>query len=285
MADELAVFQDRIRKVWHENEWWFSVVDVVEVLTDSPSPRQYWGMLKKRMTDEGATQSLTDCLQLKMRSRDGKLYKTDAATTETILRIIQSIPSPRAEPFKQWLAAVGTERIQEAQAAPTVAELRLMANYRRLGYNDKWIMARMEKLRARSAIIFEWGARGAVENRHFARLTDTLSKGTFDITTREHRQVKGLAGKHNLQDSMTPVELALSTLSEVTAVEFHQARDSQGVNQLQEDCRDAGDIAGNARREIEQRIGKPVVSSTNYKQLQQERQRELQPGLFDQPED
>jgi DNA-damage-inducible protein D len=284
MANELAVFQDRIRKVWHEGEWWFSVVDVVEILTDSPSPRQYWGMLKKRLADEGADQPLTNCLQLKMRAADGKMRTTDAATTETLLRIIQSIPSPKAEPFKAWLAAVGTERIQE-EVAPTLSELRLMNNYRRLGYTDKWITARMEKLRSRSAIVFEWGARGAVEGRQFAQLTDTLSKGTFDITTREHRQVKGLSGKHNLQDSMTPVELALSTLAEVTATELHRQRESEGFNKLQADCQDGGKIAGDARRHFEEVSSKPVVSSVNYKQLQRERQRELQPGLFDQPED
>jgi hypothetical protein len=219
-----------------------------------------------------------------MLSSDGKHYKTDAANTETMLRIVQSIPSPKAEPFKQWLAQVGTERIQE-EVAPSLAELRLMNNYRRLGYNDEWIMARMEKLRSRSAIVFEWGARGAVENRHFAKLTDTLSKGTFDITTREHRQIKGIAGKHNLQDSMTPVELALSTLSEVAATELHQKRDSQGFYALQFDCQDAGRIAGDARRQFEAISGEPVVSPVNYKQLQRERQRELQPPLFDQAEE
>ena len=284
MADELAVFQDRIRRVWHKGEWWFSVVDVIEILTDSPSPRQYWGMLKKRLADEGAYQPLTNCLQLKMKAADGKMRTTDAATTETLLRIIQSVPSPKAEPFKAWLAAVGTERIQE-EVAPTLSELRLMNNYRKLGYTDKWITARMEKLRSRSAIVFEWGARGAVEGRQFATLTDTLSKGTFDITTREHRQVKGLSGKHNLQDSMTPVELALSTLAEAAATELHRQRESDGFNQLQADCQDGGRIAGNARREFEAISGEPVVSPVNYKQLQRERQRELQPGLFGQTED
>jgi len=284
VSNELAVFQDRIRRVWHNNEWWFSIVDVIEVLTGSPKPRQYWNNLKRRLSDEGFIQLSSKWLQLKFQASDGKHYKSDAANTETILRIIQSIPSPKAEPFKLWLAAVGTERIQE-EAVPSLAELRLMNNYRRLGYNDEWISARMEKLRSRSAIVFEWGARGAVENKHFARLTDTLSKGTFDITTREHREIKGVSGKRNLQDSMTPVELALSTLSEVTATDLHQRHDSQGFNQLQADCRIAGNIAGDARQKIEQALGEPVVSPINYKQLQHERQRELQPGLFDQPED
>jgi DNA-damage-inducible protein D len=282
MANELAVFQDRIRRVWHEGEWWFSVVDVAGVLTDSPNPRNSWSMLKRKLVDEGGSETYRNCVQLKMQAPDGKMRSTDAANTKTILRIIQSIPSPNAEPVKQWLAAVGAEKAQEQ--VPTVAELRLMANYRRQGYNDEWIAARMKKLGSRSVIVFEWGSRGATEGRQFALLTDTLSKGTFEITTREHRQVKGLSGKHNLQDSMTAVELALSTLAEVTATDFHQKNDSQGFNQLQADCHDAGEIAGDARRKIEQRNGRPVVSPINYKQLQQERRRELQPGLFDQLE-
>jgi hypothetical protein len=284
MADELAIYQDRIRRVWLDGEWWFSVVDVVGVLTDSQNANNYWSVLKHRLQEEGANETLTNCKRLKMQAPDGKMRMTDAATTETLLRIIQSIPSPKAEPFKAWLAAVGTERIQE-EVAPTLSELRLMNNYRRLGYSDKWITARMEKLRSRSAIVFEWGARGAVEGTQFAKLTDTLSKGTFDITTREHRQVKGLSGKHNLQDSMTPVELALSTLAEAAATELHRQRESEGFNQLQTDCQDGGRIAGNARREFETISGEPVVSPVNYKQLQRERQRELQPQLFDQADD
>jgi BRO family, N-terminal domain len=193
--DLLAVFHERIRRTWHENDWWFSVIDVVGILADAAVPRTYWAILKRRMQEEGSSETLSKCKQLKMQAADGKMRTTDAATTETLLRIIQSIPSPKAEPFKTWLAAVGTERIQE-EVAPTLSELRLMNNYRRLGYSDKWITARMEKLRSRSAIVFEWGARGAVEGTQFAKLTETLSKGTFDITTREHRQVKGLSGKH-----------------------------------------------------------------------------------------
>ena len=280
---ELAIFTDRIRRVWYEGEWWYAVVDVVTVLSESPSPAPYWRMLKKKLVDEGS-ESVRNLYELKMQAPDGKMRMTDSATTETLLRIIQSIPSPKAEPFKAWLAAVGAERIQE-EVAPTLSELRLMNNYRRLGYTDKWITARMEKLRSRSAVVFEWGARGAVEGRQFAKLTDTLSKGTFDITTREHRQVKGISGKHNLKDSMTPVELALSTLAEVTATELHRQRESEGFNQLQADCQVGGRIAGNARREFEAVSGEPVVSPVNYQQLQRERQRELQPRLFEQTED
>jgi hypothetical protein len=279
MADELAIYQDRIRKVWHEGEWWFSVVDVVGILSDSPNPAGYWRVLKSRLKSEGS-ESVTHCNGLKMKSLDGKMRTTDAATTETILRIIQSIPSPKAEPFKLWLAQVGTERLQE-EAELSLAEERLMKLYQKKGYTDQWIHARLEKIRARSAVTIQWGLRGAQEGREFAQLTDTLSKGTFDITTGEHRQIKGISGKHNLQDSMTAVELALSTLAEVTATAIHQERDSQGYNQLQRDCTTAGRISGNARREVEEATGKPVVTSTNYQQLQQERQQELQPPLFD----
>jgi DNA-damage-inducible protein D len=178
--------------VWHENEWWFSVVDVVAVLTDSANPRNYWAVLKFRLRDEGANQSITDCKQLKFPSRDGKHYKSDAANTETILRIVQSIPSPKAEPFKQWLAQVGTERLQE-EAELTPAEKRLRGNYRRLGYPEAWINSRLESIRTRNAVTGEWGVRGAKQGRQFAVLTDTLSKRSLDITTAEHRQIKGLS--------------------------------------------------------------------------------------------
>jgi hypothetical protein len=284
MADELAIYQDHIRKVWHEDEWWFSVVDVVGVLTDSPNPRRYWMDMKRDLAAEGFGEVYAQSVQLKMKAADGKLRTTDAANTETVLRIVQSIRSPKAEPFKRWLAKVGTERLQE-DAELTLAEERLMKLYQKKGYTDQWVHARLEKIRARSAVTIEWDLRGAKEGREFAQLTDTLSRGTFDITTGEHRQMKGISTRHNLQDSMTAVELALSTLAEVTATAIHQERDSHGYNQLQRDCSAAGRVSGNARREVEELTGKPVVSSTNYKQLQQERQRELQPGLFDQPED
>ncbi len=216
MADELAVFQDRIRKVWNKGEWWFSVVDVVEVLTDSPKPRQYWSNLKRRMHDEGFTQLSSEWLQLRMPSSDGKHYKTDAANTETLLRIIQSIPSPKAEPFKRWLARVGTERIQE-EAELTPAEKRLRARYRQLGYTDAWINRRLETIRTRDTITDEWHDRGAKPGRQYAVLTDTLSNGAFDITTAEHRQIKGLTRRDNLQDSQTILELAITGLAEATA--------------------------------------------------------------------
>lgn len=284
MADELAVFQDRIRKVWHEGQWWFSVVDVVGVLSESTNPRVYWSKLKGRLSSEGADQSLTNCQQLKFLATDGKHYKSDAANTQTILRIVQSIPSKHAEPFKQWLAKVGTERLQE-EAEFTASERRLASIYRRQGYVDSWIQDRLRNIRGRNATTEEWGSRGAKKGKEYAALTDTLSLGKFDLTTREHRQVKGLAARDNLQDSETEMELAIDTLGNAAARRAHQIRDSQGFNQLQKDCQDAGKIAGDARRQYEETFHEKVVSPINYKQLQQERQKELQPGLFDQPED
>ncbi len=281
MADELAVFQDRIRKVWYEDEWWFSLVDVVGLLSDSPTPRMYWADMKRQVHAEGFVEVLVKIQQLKMRATDGKMRTTDAANTETLLRIIQSIPSPRAEPFKQWLAKVGTERIQE-EAELTPAEKRLRARYRQLGYTDHWIGKRLEAIQRRTAVTDEWGLRGAKKGREYAVLTDTLSVGAFDITTAEHRQIKVLTRRDNLQDSETIMELAITSLADAAAITLHQKRDSQGLPALQGDCHEAGRIAGNARREFEEVSGEPVVSPVNYKQLQRERQQELQPPLFDQ---
>jgi DNA-damage-inducible protein D len=284
MANELAVFQDRIRKVWYEGEWWFSVTDVVAVLTDSPNPRNYWAVLKRRLADEGADQTVTKCHQLKMRAADGKLRTTDAATTETLLRIIQSIPSPKAEPFKQWLAKVGTERAQE-EDQPGKAEERLIQTYRRRGYTDAWISQRLKTIYTCNEVTSEWMDRGATKDKQIAALTDTLSVDSLGLTTGEHKALKDLRPRDNLRDSETIMELAITGLAEATAVTLHQKRDTQGFPALQNDCHDAGKVARDARLQVEAMTGEPVVSSTNHKQLQKERQRELQPGLFDQSED
>jgi hypothetical protein len=283
MANELAVFRDRIRKVWHEDEWWFSVVDVVEVLTDSATPRRYWAELKRKLQGEGS-EVFAHIEQLKMKAADGKLRTTDAATTQIVLRIIQSIPSPKAEPFKQWLATVGTERLQE-EAEPSLAEQRLIQTYRKKGYTDAWISQRLKTIYTRNEVTLEWMERGASKDRQIAALTDTLSVDSLGLTTGEHKALKGLKSRDNLRDSETIMELAITGLAEATAVTLHQKRDTQGFPALQHDCHDAGKVARDARLQVEAMTGEPVVSSTNYKQLQQERQRELQPELFDQPED
>lgn len=284
MADELAMYQDRIRKVWHEGEWWFSVVDVVGVLTDSTSPRKYWTDMRRRIQDEGFIEVAAKCRQLKMPSPDGKLRTTDAATTETLLRIIQSIPSPKAEPVKRWLATTGTERIEE-EAQPGKAEERLIASYRRKGYRDAWISQRLKTIYTRNEVTMEWAERGATKDRQIAALTDTLSVDSLGLTTGEHKALKGLKTRDNLRDSETIMELAITGLAEATAVTLHQKRDTQGFPALRGDCHDAGKVGRDARLQVEAMTGEPVVSSTNYQQLQRERQRELHPPLFDQPEE
>jgi DNA-damage-inducible protein D len=271
--------KERIRYVIHEGKPWYSVVDVVGLLTDSPAPRQYWGVLKKRLQDEGAGQTLTDCLQLKMLAPDGRQRLTDAANQETLLRIIQSIPSPKAEPFKQWLASVGHERLEEMRD-PALAADRMRREYAALGYSDEWIAQRLKGIVVRDDLTQEWRERGAKEGKEFAILTDTMHRGTFDISTAEHRKVKAIGPRRDLRDSMNGVELALTGLTEATARMFHQAHDSQGFDELHSDAHEAGEVGGAARRDIEARAHQPVVSAENYKTLRQARQRELQSPLF-----
>ncbi|HUY77414.1 MAG TPA: Bro-N domain-containing protein [Ktedonobacterales bacterium] len=279
----LALFNaeanERIRKIWHDGRWWYSVIDTVGLLSGSDNPRVYWAKLKERVQDEGFAQVLTKCQQLKMRSADGKMRTTDAADRETLFRIGQSIPSPKAEPFKQWLARTAEERLQEEEQ-PSKALDRLSRMYARQGYTDEWIGLRVKKILVRDAITLEWAERGARTSRQIAQLTSELHEGTFAITPAQHREVKDLPPGQNLQDSMTGVELALNILGEEVATELHQARDSQGLSALRDDVHDAGRVSGNARKEVEALTGRPVVSPVNYKQLRQERQRQLQSPLF-----
>ena len=255
-----------IRRVFHEGRWFFSVIDVVGLLTDSASPRRYWTDMKRRVQDEGFREVYAKCVQLKMVAPDGKQRLTDAADAETLFRIIQSIPSPKAEPFKQWLAKVGRERLDEIEHPELVAD-RLRQQYRALGYSDEWIDRRLQGIVIRDELTNEWRGRGAQEGREFASLTDTLQQGTFDLSTSEHRQVKHIGQRQNLRDSMTTMELLLTALSEETARELHQARDSQGYGELHRDAGEAGEVGGAARRDIEARTGRPVVSGENYKAL------------------
>lgn len=275
-------FDPHIRKVWHDGRWYFSVVDVVGVLTGSKVPQQYWRDMKRRMTDEGWVETQAKCLPLKMLAADGKQRLTDAADTETLLRIIQSVPSPKAEPFKQWLAKVGTERLQELEGSALEAD-RLRREYRRLGYAEEWINARLENIVTRNELTTEWRERSAQEGREFAILTDVLNTGTFGLTTGEHKRVKGIGQRQNLPDNMTSLELVLTSLAAATSTAIHQANDSQGFMELQRDAKQAGGIAGTARREIEVATGQPVVSPENAKTLRQGRQRESQPPLLSDP--
>jgi len=275
-----AQANERIRRVFVDGRWWYSVIDAIALLSGSAEPRKYWTAMKARIQDEGFRELSTKCRPLKMRSpKDGKYYTTDAADRETMFRIGQSIPSPKAEPFKQWLARTAEERLQEEEQ-PAKSIDRLSKRYARLGYTDEWIGLRIKKILVRDAITLEWAERGARTSRQIAQLTSDLHVGTFAITPAQHREVKDLPSNSNLQDSMTGVELALNILADEVATELHQTRDSQGVDALRADVHDAGRVSGNTRKEIEALTGRPVVSPVNYKQLQQERQRQLQSPLF-----
>lgn len=252
-----------VRKVWHEARWWFSVIDVVGLLTDAPKPRQYWFDMKRTIHDEGFLEVSEKIRQLKMTAPDGKQRLTDAADTETLLRIIQSIPSPKAEPFKQWLARIGTERLEEIDAPERAAD-RMRRLYRQRGYSEEWIRARMQSIVTRDELTDEWRARGAKEGREFAILTDVLLQGTFDVATQEHKALKALKKRDNLRDSMAPLELALTILSETTATALHQTHNSQGMGELSTDAHEAGEVGGAARRDVEARLGRGVVSKEKF---------------------
>ena len=270
---------ETIRRVWHEERWFFSIVDVIAILTESKVPHQYWRDMKRRMSGEGWVETQAKCLPLKMEAPDGKQRLTDAADVETLFRIIQSIPSPQAEPFKQWLAKVARERLDEMEN-PELAADRMRQQYRTLGYTDEWIDRRLQGIVIRDELTHEWHERGAKEGREFAALTGALHTGTFDVSASEHHGVKHIGQRQNLRDSMTTMELLLMALTEETAKELHQTRDSQGYGELHRDAGEAGEVGGATRRDIEARTGRPVVSGENYKTLRQGRQREPQSPLF-----
>lgn len=262
-SEELEFFfDDKIRKAWHkqEEEWYFSIVDVCQVLTDSPKPQTYWRVLKKRLKDEG-NETVTNCNALKMKASDGKMRKTDCATTEQLLRIIQSIPSKKAEPFKQWLAAVGKERLDE-MADPELAFERMVRMYRQKGYSEKWIEQRLHAIDVRKLLTDEWKRAGIDDSRQYSTLTNILTKSWSGKTVSEYKTFKGLH-KENLRDNMTNIELALNQLAEVSATAIAQAKNPKGFQQTKGTVIDGGTIAGNARRELEERIGRSVISPLN----------------------
>jgi hypothetical protein len=280
----LALLEDQaekdIRRVWHEGRMWLSVIDMVGLLTDSNLPRVYWAQMKRRLADdEGFAEVFTNCKQLKMRSADGRQRTTDAADAETLLRIVQSIPSPKAEPIKRWLAKVGAERLAEMDE-PSLAVERARKQYQERGYTDDWIEKRLQSKVIRDALAGEWVDRGAADKKQMATLTNILHTETFDMSVAQHQAYKGITPRQNLRDSMSTLELLFTSLSEEGAKMLHQGRDSQGMGALSQDAREAGQIAGDARRELEDRSGQRVVSQENYKELRQGRQRELQPSLF-----
>ena len=270
MDNKIQMFDDkRIRTAWNEEteEWYFSVVDVVGVLTDSPNPRKYWSVLKTRLKKEG-NESATNCSQLKLKSHtDGKSYNTDVADTEQLLRIIQSIPSPKAEPFKLWLAQVGRERIEET-IDPELAIDRAIETYQKKGYSDEWIHQRILSIRVRNALTDEWDKHGVQKGVEYAILTDEITKAWSGMTTRKYKNLKGLT-KENLRDNMSDLELVLNMLAEATTTELSKAHNPQTFEENREIAQRGGKYAGNARKEIEADTGRPVITSKNASELNQ----------------
>ena len=271
MADKIQLYEDQpIRTAWveDEEEWYFSIVDVVGVLTeqiDYQKARKYWNKLKQRLSEEGS-QLVTNCHRLKMTAQDGKKRLTDVANTEQLLRLIQSIPSKKAEPFKMWLAQVGRERIEET-IDPELTIDRALETYARLGYDADWINQRLQTIRARKELTDQWKSHGVEQGKEFAILTDEVTRAWSGMSTRQYKNLKGLK-KENLRDNMSTLELALNMLAEATTTELTKASNPNGLSENRKVAQEGGTIAGNARKEIEERTGQPVVTSQNAKQLQ-----------------
>ena len=271
--NKIQLFEDkRIRTAWDEEkeEWYFSVVDVVAVLTDQPDARHastYWAVLKKRMNSEGAGQLLTNCKQLKMTAADGKRRLTDAADTEQLLRIIQSIPSPKAEPFKLWLAQVGRERIEET-IDPELTIDRALETYLKKGYSREWINQRLQAIQVRKELTDEWDARSVQKGVEYAILTDEISRAWSGMSTRQYKNLKGLK-KENLRDNMTTLELVLNMLAEATTTEISKQKAPSTFSENIDVAREGGEAAGIARKAVEERTGVPVITSKNAAQLNQ----------------
>ena len=260
----IAIFEDKeVRRTWHDEQWYFSVVNIVAILSESPNPRRYWSDLKRKLISEGYSELYEKIVQLKLPSLDGKLYETDSASLSGIFRIIQSIPSPKAEPFKQWLAMVGQERIEEIQD-PERAIVRAKRIYDQKGYSDDWIAKRMRGINVRNTLTDEWKDRGAKEGFDFAILTNEIYQGTFEMTAKELKDFKNLGNPDNPRDHMNELELILTMLGEATTTKLTQVRDSKGLSRLQRDAKDGGKVAGNARKEIEAKTGKKVSTKENY---------------------
>ena len=265
----IQLFEEKkVRIVWDDEQekWYFSIVDAVAVLTDSPDPRNYWKVLKHRLKKEG-NESVTNCNQLKLVSSDGKRYKTDVADTEQLFRLIQSIPSPKAEPFKQWMAQVATDRLDQLQD-PELSIEQALADYKRLGYSDNWINQRLKSIEIRKDLTDEWKRHGLKEGVQFATLTDIIYSTWSGMTAKEYKQLKGLK-KENLRDNMTNRELVLNMLAELSTKDISEARNPETFGEHAEVARQGGEIARNARTELEAKTGKPVVTSLNAKDVLQ----------------
>jgi prophage antirepressor-like protein len=261
--NKIALFQGkRVRRVLLNDEWFFSVIDVVDILTESASSRRYWSDLKRKLKKEGYEQLYENIVQLKLEASDGKKYLTDCANTETMFRIIQSIPSKKAEPFKQWLARVGKERIDEIEN-PELAMHRTKEIYEKKGYPKDWIEKRMRGISVRHKLKDEWKGRGAELQTEYAILTNEIMQGTFELKVDEYKKHKGLK-RENLRDHMTDLELILTMLGEATTTQIHKDRNSQGFTQLHNDAKDGGAVAGRTRKDIEGKTGRKIVSKENY---------------------
>lgn len=273
-SDKIQLFEDkRIRTAWDEEkeEWYFSIVDVVAVLTNQPDQRgasNYWAKLKQRLREEGADQLLTNCQQLKMKSpKDGKRYNTDVADTEQFLRIVQSIPSPKAEPFRAWLAQVGRERIEET-IDPELTIERALETYLKKGYTREWINQRLQAIQVRKELTDEWDARGVQKGVEYAILTDEISRAWSGMSTRQYKNLKGLK-KENLRDNMTTLELVLNMLAEATTTQFSKDRKPTTFQENLAVAKAGGQVAGRTRKDIESQSNMPVISPKNAVQLNQ----------------
>ena len=285
-SGELTLSVSDVRRIWHNDSWYYAIVDVLAyVLPDSKDHANSWRVLKNRLRHEdGAKETIDTIIQFKLKARDGRMRLTDTCDRASIFRILQSIHTPRVEPFKQWLARVGDERIEEIEH-PEKAVDHVRSNFRAKGYDDKWIEERIKSDLIRNDLTDEWRERGAKEGIEFAVLTNEIHQGTFDISIQAHRKYKLLPTSANLRDHMTHLELALTSLSEATTITLHQNRESQGFPQLKRDATDAGAIGGDARRLIEQRINQPIVSSQNFlnqpeaKRKQEQLSQRIQTGM------
>lgn len=265
--ETIQVFEEKlVRTLWdtEQEKWYFSIVDVIAILTESANPRKYWSVLKTRLKKEGS-QLATNCSQLKMQSADGKYYKTDVADTEQLFRLIQSIPSPKAEPFKLWLAQVGRERLDEMQD-PELSIDRALEQYLRLGYSENWINQRLKSIEIRKELTDEWKAKGLKEGQQFATLTDIITKAWSGKTTREYKVFKGLK-KENLRDNMTNTELILNMLAEASTKDISQATNPKDFEESKKVAQQGGNVAKVALKELESKTGKKVVSPLNAKKV------------------
>ena len=265
--ESIRLFEERkVRAIWddEQEEWYFSIVDVISILTDSPNPRKYWSVLKTRLKREGS-ELTTNCSQLKMQAADGKKYLTDVANTEQLFRLIQSVPSPKAEPFKLWIAQVAKERLDQMQD-PELSIEQAMADYKRLGYSDNWINQRLKSIEIRKDLTDEWKKRGLEAGLHFATLTDIIYKSWSDMTSKEYKRFKGLR-KENLRDNMTNKELVLNMLAELSTKEISEASEPDTFSEHINVAQQGGEVARNARLELEAKTGKSVISPLNAQKI------------------